>query len=89
MFFLRRLPFFRFLALAQVARMAGRHYQHLDATERRRFVELVRRGKGATDAEKAELRELTAKLDLRGLAGGAVGRLSPVPLPRRFTRSRY
>lgn len=86
---LSRLPFFKFLAIAQVARLAGRHYRHLDAAERRRFVELLRRGRGATPEERRELRALTDKLDLRGLVGGAASRISPVPLPKRFTGARY
>jgi len=86
---LTRLPFFKVLAIGQIALLARRHLRHLDAAERRRLAELVRRGRGATDAEKAELRALVGKLDLRGLAGGAASRLSPVPLPKRFTGSRY
>lgn len=86
---LSRLPFFKFLAIAQVARLAGRHYRHLDVVERRRFVELLRRGRGATPDERRELRALTDKIDLRGLVGGAASRISPVPLPKRFTRARY
>ncbi|MEJ7785849.1 MAG: hypothetical protein WKF96_13675 [Solirubrobacteraceae bacterium] len=86
---LSRLPFFKFLAIAQVARLAGRHYRHLDEVERRRFVELLRRGRGATPDERRELRALTDKIDLRGLVGGAASRISPVPLPKRFTRARY
>ena len=86
---LSRLPFFKILSIAQVARLAGRHYGHLDATERRRLAALLRKGMGATPAERAELRTLVEKFDLRGLAGGAVSRLSPIPLPKRFTGSRY
>ena len=86
---LSRLPFFKFLALAQVARLAGRHYGHLDATERRRMATLLRKGMGATPKERQELRDLVGKLDLRGLAGGTVSRLSPIPLPKRLTGSRY
>ena len=86
---LSRLPFFKFLAVAQIARLAGRHYQHLDAAERRRMTALLRKGTRATPAERRELRALVAKIDLRGLAGGAASRLSPVPLPKRLTGARY
>lgn len=86
---LSRLPFFKVLAVAQVALLARRHLRHLDAAERRRLAALARRGTGATPAERAELRALVGKLDLRGLAGGAAARLSPIPLPKRFTRARY
>ena len=86
---LSRLPFFKFLAIAKVAKLAGRHYKHLDATERRRFNALLRKGPKATPAERRELRTLVDKIDLRGLAGGTVARLSPIPLPKRLTGSRY
>lgn len=86
---LSRLPFFKFLAIAQVARLAGRHYKHLDAKERRRLNTLVRKGMGTTPAERKELRKLVDKIDLRGLAGGTVSRISPVPLPKRLTGARY
>ena len=86
---LSRLPFFKFLAIAQVALLAGRHYRHLDAAERRRLATLVRKGFAATPAERRELRALVDKIDLRGLAGGAASRLSPLPLPKRFTGARY
>ena len=86
---LSRLPFFKFLAIAQVARLAGRHYKHLDATERRRLNALVRKGMGTTPEERKELRALVDKIDLRGLAGGTVSRISPIPLPKRLTGSRY
>jgi hypothetical protein len=86
---LSRIPFFKFLAIAQVARLAGRHYQHLDAKERRRLNALVRKGMNTTPAERKELRALVDKIDLRGLAGGAASRISPVPLPKRLTGARY
>lgn len=86
---LSRLPFFKVLAIAQVALLARRHYRHLDGAERRRLAELARRGHRLAGHERAELRELVGKLDLRGLAGGAASRLSPLPLPKRLTGSRY
>lgn len=86
---LSRIPFFKFLAIAQVARLVGRHYQHLDATERRRLNALVRKGLNTTPAERRELRALVDKIDVRALAGGAASRISPVPLPKRFTGARY
>lgn len=86
---LKHLPFFKFLAVAQVALLANRHYRHLEKPERRRMAELVRKGLRTTPAERRELRALVDKIDLRSLAGGAASRLSPMPLPRRFTGSRY
>ena len=85
----RYVPWLRFLAVAEVAVLAGRHIRHLDPAERRRMVELVRRGRDASPAEREELRALVAKIDLRGLAGGAAATFSPIPLPRRLTKARY
>jgi hypothetical protein len=76
------------LAIAGLASVARRHLQHLDKAERRRLVELVRRGPRLSPAERHELRRLVSKLDMRGLAGSAVERISPVPLPKRLTRAR-
>lgn len=86
---LSRLPFLKFLSIAQIARLAGRHYKHLDAKERRRLNTLLRKGLATTPAERRELRTLVDKIDLRGLAGGTASRLSPVPLPKRLTGARY
>jgi len=36
----------------------------LEAGERRRLAELVRKGRGLSDREKAELKQLVAKLEL-------------------------
>jgi hypothetical protein len=85
---LRRLPVVNLLAIAELALVARRHLQDLDPTERRRLATLVRRGPRLSPAEREELRRLVAKLDLRGLAGAAVARLSPIPLPRRLTGAR-
>ncbi len=86
---IKHLPVVRLLAIGELALVARRHMQHLDATERRRLAQLVRRGRGLTRPEREELRELVAKLDSRAFAGSAVQRLSPVPLPKRLTRARY
>lgn len=86
---LRQLPVVRLLALGEMALVARRHLQHLDAEERRRLAALVRRGRGMTAAEREELRGLVAKLDTRAFAGSALQRISPVPLPKRLTRARY
>ncbi len=80
----RRLPFFRVLAVAQLALLARRHLQGLDAADRRRLVALARRGRGATPEERRELRAIVGKLDAGAFAAAAVDKLSPVPLPRRL-----
>ena len=60
--------------------------------ERRRLVVLVRTGHGRPSrlraAERDELAELVARLEPRLLAGEAVNRISPVPLPKRIVRGR-
>ena len=85
---IRRLPFFRVLAIAQVAVLARRHLARLEPADRRRLVALARRGRSLTPAEREELRGLVAKLDAREFAGAALDQLSPVPLPGRLTGRR-
>jgi hypothetical protein len=80
---------FKLLAVGELALVARRHLQHLDAAQRRRLTELVRHGRGLSKAEREELRGLIALLDARAFAGSAVERLSPVPLPKRLTGARY
>ncbi len=80
----RRLPFFRVLAVAQVALLARRHLQGLDPADRRRLVALAARGPRASADERRELRALVGKLDAGAFALAAADQLSPVPLPRRL-----
>lgn len=86
---LKRLPVLKLLAIGEIALVARQHLQHLDAAERSRLAELVRRGTGLSPAEREELRALVGKLDARAFAGAAVERLSPIPLPKRLTGARY
>jgi len=86
---LKHVPALKLLAIAELALVARRHLQHLDAPQRRRLAQLVRRGHGLSMAEREELRGLVAKLDARAFAGSAVQRLSPLPLPKRLTGARY
>jgi hypothetical protein len=85
---LRRLPVVRLLSLAEVAVLARDHYQRLTPAERKRLVALVRTGRGRadrlTEREREELVGILAKLEPRRLVGDTVGRLSPVPLPKRL-----
>jgi hypothetical protein len=84
---LRRLPLFKMLAVAEIALLARDHVSRLDGSERRRLLELVRKGKGRTRnlsaSERDELAALLAKAEPRRFAGLAADKLSPVPLPRR------
>jgi len=83
---LRRIPFFRVLAIAEVLVLARRHFQRLDGDDRRRLAELARRGRHLTPAERDELRALVAKFEPRAFAFAAADKFSPVRLPRRFRR---
>jgi hypothetical protein len=78
----RRLPFFKLLAIGQVALLTHRHLTRLSGQERRRLAELVRRGPRLRGPERRELLSLVGKLEPRMFAYGAADAFSPVPLPK-------
>jgi hypothetical protein len=82
----RRLPILKLVAAAELAIVARRHVQRLTPKERRRLLSLIRRPHRLTARERRELRRLVDKMAPRAFAGAAVEKLSPVPLPRRWTR---
>jgi hypothetical protein len=82
----RRLPFFRILAIGRLALTARRHLQSLSPAERRRLAELVRHGRNLSPAERGELRTLVARLEPGAFARAAAAAFSPVGLPGRFGR---
>src|SRR4051794_29699551 len=86
---LRRLPILKLLALAEIAILAREHLYRLDPAERRRLMQIVQTSRGRkgnlTSAERRELADLLSKMEPRTFAGTAADRLSPVPLPKRFT----
>lgn len=86
---LRRIPVLKLLAAAEIGLLARDHVMRLTPDERRRLIRLVRTAHGRPanldQAERDELADLVAKLEPRLLAGEAVGRLSPFPIPRRIT----
>ncbi len=86
---IRRIPVVKLLSIAEVGMLARDHLMQLTPEERRRLVALVRRGRGRPSrlkrSERDELAGLVAKLEPRMLAGEAVDKLSPVPLPKRLT----
>jgi hypothetical protein len=88
----RRVPVVKLLAAAELAVLTRHHVQRLTVAERRRVLELVRRGRGRpsnlNEAERQELSELVARAEPRLLAGHAVNAFSPVPLPRRLVYGR-
>jgi hypothetical protein len=79
----------KLLAIGEVALLARTHIQRLDPPERRRLIELLRKGRGRSTnlstAERDDLQRLIAKTEPRLFAGTAADLLSPVPLPRRVT----
>ena len=84
----RRLPFFKVLAVAQVALLVRRHLGGLSPIERRRLGELVRHGHHLSPAERGELRDLVMKLEPRAFAASAADYVSPFPLPKRMLGGR-
>ena len=85
---LRRLPFFRVLAIAKTVLLARRHLQKLEPVDRRRLGELVRRGRRMSAAEREELRRLLAKLEPRAFAFATADAFSPGPIPRWLARAK-
>jgi hypothetical protein len=88
----RHLPAARLIVAAELLMMARQHLTMLEPQERRRFVELVRHGRGRrrnlTPSEREELAGLIAKVGPREFAGEVAERLSPVPLPKRLVEGR-
>ena len=87
---LKRLPIFKLIALGEIAILAKEHLYRLEPQERKRLVGLVQTSRGRkgnlSEAERRELAELIGKMDTRFFAGAAVDKLSPMPLPKRFTQ---
>lgn len=84
----KRIPVLKLLAAAELALLTHDHVRRLDRDERHRLIELIRIGKGRrrnlTDDQREELAALIAIMEPRLLAGHAVDKLSPLPLPRRL-----
>jgi hypothetical protein len=85
---LRAIPVARLLAAAEIALMAHDHIAHLEPHERRRVVQLLRKGHGRprnlSETERHELADLVAKIEPRLFVGHAAQKFSPFPLPRRI-----
>jgi hypothetical protein len=80
----RRMPFFKVLAVGQAALLARRHLRRLDPAERRRLGQLVLHAHHLKASERDEVRRLVGKLAPRAFAIAAVNTFSPVRLPRRL-----
>jgi hypothetical protein len=74
----KRIPFFKLLAILQILLLARRHLQGLSRADRRRMAELVRRGHHLSKAERHELRQLAGKLEAGAFVRGAAVRASPL-----------
>jgi len=82
-----RIPFFKVVAVVQVALLVRRHLKALSLYERQRMAELARRAHRLSADERRELRELALKLEPGAFAGAAANHLSPVPLPKTLRRA--
>ena len=80
---LKKMPLFRLIAIAKTALLARRHLRRLDPDDRRRLLELVRKGRRMRPGERDELRTILAKLGPREFAYATADAFSPVKLPRR------
>ncbi len=81
---MKRIPFFKLLAILELLLLARRHLQGLNRDERRRMAELVRHGHRLSKTERRELRDLAAKLEPRAFARGAAIRMSPLRTKNRI-----
>lgn len=86
---IRKIPVVYLISVAEIGLLAHNHLMRLTPDERRRLIALVRAARGRPskldDGERDELAHLVAKLEPRLLAGQAVGKISPVWLPKRVT----
>ena len=89
---LRAVPVVKLLAAAEILLIAREHIERLDPYERRRIVQLVRKGHGRPshlDArEREELHDLVVKAEPRLFVGLVAQQLSPLGLPNRVVRGR-
>jgi len=89
---LRRIPIARLIVLGELVLLAREHVVRLEPQERRRILELVRRGRGRpsnlTTRERRELASLIEKAEPRLFLGSAVEKLAAVPLPEWVVRGR-
>ena len=78
----KRIPVARLVILAEVAMLAGEHVGRLTPRERRRVLELLRRGRGRpsnlSQRERAELATLVAKAEPKLFARSVARKFSPI-----------
>ncbi len=80
---MKKMPLFRLLAIGKTALLARRHLRRLDAHDRHRLLELVRKGRGMSAGQRDELRTILSKLGPREFAYATADAFSPVKLPGR------
>lgn len=89
---LKAIPVARLLAAAEVALLVRQHIMRLDPDERRRVIQLVRKGRGRpsnlSDRERRELARLVQKMEPRVFVDSATKRLTGVSLPGSGDRSK-
>jgi hypothetical protein len=74
-----KIPAARLLILGELLLLANEHFQRLDAQERRRVIELIRRGRGRpgnlSERDRRELTRLMEKAEPREFAKNAAKRM--------------
>lgn len=84
---LTKIPAARLIILGELLLLAREHVQKLEPQERRRVVELVRRGHGRprnlSDRDRRELQRLLEKAEPRVFVGSAFKRVSGFGMPGR------
>ena len=84
---LTKIPAARLIVLGELLLLAREHARKLEPQERRRIVELVRRGRGRpanlSDRERRELQRLLEKVEPREFVGSAVKRVVGFGIPGR------
>jgi hypothetical protein len=80
---MKKMPLFRLIAIGQTALLARRHLRRLDATDRHRLLELVRKGRRMSPGERDELRTILSKLGPGEFAYATANAFSPVKIPHR------
>jgi hypothetical protein len=81
----KKIPAARLMLLGEVLLLAREHLQKLEPQERRRMLELVRRGHGRpgnlSDREQRELHRLIEKAEPREFMSSAVKRMTGFGFP--------
>lgn len=87
---LRKVPLVRLVALAELIVLANEHVHKLEPQERRRLLELVRRGRARpgnlSARERRELSALLAKAEPKQFVSRAAVKITGIPL---WSRDQY